>query len=63
MEYELRQEIDKITLLLEQLIEETHETNKILREGVKSQFGHGLRTLEMDPKRFKNNERTPGSHI
>jgi len=50
------QKLEEIRVLLATLISETQHTNALLKSGIKTQFGHGMHTLEMDPDRFKNSE-------
>ncbi len=53
---EIVQKIEEIRVLLGVLIEKTQETNQILRSGVKTQFGHSMASLNMDPDRFRKSE-------
>lgn len=48
--------LEEIIVLLGTLIDKTDHTNNILKQGVRTQFGHGLHTLEMDPDRFQKSE-------
>ncbi len=50
------QHLEDIVKLLSTLIKKTEETNRILKDGVKSRWGHGMHVLEMEVDRFEKNE-------
>lgn len=48
--------LGEIRELLALLVEKTQETNSLLKDGIKTRWGHSMSMLEMDPERFKKNE-------
>jgi len=48
--------LEEIKALLIVLIEKTENTNNILQKGIKTQWGHNMPTIELDPDRFKKSE-------
>lgn len=50
------QKLESINSLLATMIEKINHTNDLLSRGLKSQWGHNMTTLEMDPERFKKSE-------
>lgn len=55
-EHKLIEKLEEIRVLLSSLIDSTDHTNHILKQGIKTQYGHGIHTLEMDPDRFRKSE-------
>ena len=56
MDNEVIQKLEEIRALLSTLVAKTDATNQLLRGGLKTQWGHNMSTLEMDPDRFKKSE-------
>ena len=55
-DHKLLEQLELIRGLMQTLIDKTHETNRLLKEGISTQWGHNMATLAMDPDRFKKNE-------
>ncbi len=53
--------LQEVIDLLGVLIEKTDHTNQLLKTGIKTQFGHNMSTLEMDPDRFRKSEEERGT--
>lgn len=53
---EIVQKLEEIRVLLGILIEKTQRTNQLLQSGIKTQWGHNMSVLNMDPGRFGKSE-------
>ncbi|MHA2279322.1 MAG: hypothetical protein ACXAC5_00315 [Promethearchaeota archaeon] len=56
MDHEIVQKLEEIQVLLRSLVEKTDETNRLLKDGIQTRWGHSLSLLEMDSDRFKKNK-------
>lgn len=60
MDKEILKKLEEIKTLLGVLVEKTQHTNHLLKQGTKTQWGHNMSTLEMDPNRFRKSEEDRG---